>query len=175
MFGKNIDSGYLKHVYAVLDRAGYVRVNYNLTDDWSVMWAHDYPFTDIKPVLMKMKKHQKVNKLPGSGYVTNKVNLATSNLPNIPKAFKIPEEVSMLKAAARLNPEKMYVQKNKNHRGIKIEKIENLHLKSQGSFVQEFVDDPFLIDGYKVPEIHVNIWRYLFPLCYARFGKGFNF
>ena len=159
----------------MLDRAGYVRVNYNLTDDWSVMWAHDYPFTDIKPVLMKMKKHQKVNKLPGSGYVTNKVNLATSNLPNIPKAFKIPEEVSMLKAAARLNPEKMYVQKNKNHRGIKIEKIENLHLKSQGSFVQEFVDDPFLIDGYKVPEIHVNIWRYLFPLCYARFGKGFNF
>ena len=38
---------------------------------------------------MKMKKHQKVNKLPGSGYVTNKVNLATSNLPNIPKAFKV--------------------------------------------------------------------------------------
>ena len=31
--------------------------------------------------------------MPGSGYVTNKVNLATSNLPNIPKAFKIPEEV----------------------------------------------------------------------------------
>ena len=33
--------------YAVLDRAGYVRVNYNLTDDWSVMWAHDYPFTKV--------------------------------------------------------------------------------------------------------------------------------
>ena len=70
--------------------------------------------------------------------------------------FKIPEEVSVLKAAARLNPERMYVQKNKNHRGIKIEKIENLDLKSQGSFVQEFVDDPFLIDGYKVAEIRCN-------------------
>ena len=156
----------------MLDRAGYVRVNYNLTDDWSVMWAHDYPFTEIKPVLMKMKKHQKVNKLPGSGYVTNKVNLATSNLPNIPKAFKIPEEVSVLKAASRLNPEKMYVQKNKNHRGIKIEKIENLDLKSQGSFVQEFVDDPFLIDGYKVPEIHViylqcQFWQ-MFQLSNSR-------
>ena len=48
------------HNSTVLDRAGYVRVNYNLTNDWSVMWAHDYPFTKIKPILMKMKKHQKV-------------------------------------------------------------------------------------------------------------------
>ena len=93
---------------------------------------------------------RQVNKLPGSGYVTNKVNLATSNLPNIPKAFKIPEEAGLLKQVSKLNPSKMYVQKNKNHRGIKIEKVENLDLKSQGSFVQEFVDDPFLIDGYKV-------------------------
>ena len=46
---------------------------------------------------MKMKKHQKVNKLPGSGYVTNKVNLATSNLPNIPKAFKVRETPHCLK------------------------------------------------------------------------------
>ena len=61
-------------------------------------------------------------------------------------------KVSVLKAAAALNPAKMYVQKNKNHRGIKIEKIENLDLHSQGSFVQEFVDDPFLIDGYKVSD-----------------------
>ena len=62
---------------------------------------------------------QKVNKLPGSGYVTNKVNLATSELPNVPKAFKIPDESQKLKDYAALNPDKMFVQKNKNHRGIR--------------------------------------------------------
>jgi tubulin monoglycylase TTLL15 len=149
VFGKNIDSGYLKHVYSVLDRAGYVRVNYNLSDDWSVLWAHDYPFTKIKPVLLKMKRHQRVNKFPGSGFVTNKVNLATSKLPNVPRAFQIPQDASELTAHAAANPDKMFVQKNKNHRGIKIEKIGNLDLSKEGSFVQEFVDDPFLIDGYK--------------------------
>ena len=90
VYGKNIDSGYLKHVYRVLERAGYVRGNYNATDDWTLMWAHDYPFKKIRPVIMRMKSWQRVNKLPGSGFVTNKVNLATSGLDSrIPKAFKV--------------------------------------------------------------------------------------
>jgi hypothetical protein len=86
VYGKNIDSGYLRHVYAVLERAGYVRTSYNTSDDWQLLWAHDYPFKKIRPVIMAMSKHQRVNKLPGSGFVTNKVNLATSDLPHIPKA-----------------------------------------------------------------------------------------
>ena len=94
VYGKNIDSGYLKHVYAVLDRAGYTRVTYNLSSDWNVMWAHDYPFKKIKSVMKSMKAGQKVNKLPGSGFVTNKVNLATSGLDHIPPAWKIPDETT---------------------------------------------------------------------------------
>ena len=43
----------------------------------------------------------------------------------------------------------MFVQKNSNHRGIKIEKLEDLDLDKKGSFVQEFIHDPFLVDGYK--------------------------
>ena len=146
---QNQDSGYLKHVFAPFQRAGYTQVNYDTTDDWSVMWAHDYPFKKIKPIMMKMKPHQKVNKIPGSGYVTNKVNLATSESPFIPKAFKIPDDVDKLKKYAKENPETMFVQKNSNHRGIKIEKLDKLDLKDTGSFVQVYVQDPFLIDGYK--------------------------
>ncbi len=42
-----------------------------------------------------MKRTQRVNKLPGSGFVTNKVNLATSGIDHrIPKAFKVPNDVS---------------------------------------------------------------------------------
>ena len=43
----------------------------------------------------------------------------------------------------------MFVQKNSNHRGIKIENFEDLDLDKIGSFVQEFIHDPFLVDGYK--------------------------
>ena len=76
------------------------------------MWAHDYPFKKLKPLMMKLKPHQKVNKLPGSGFVTNKVNLATSNSPFIPKAFRIPNDTEKLKQYAAENPNTMFVQKN---------------------------------------------------------------
>ena len=62
----------------MLDRAGYVRVNYNLTNDWSVMWAHDYPFTKIKPILMKMKKHQKVEIVSCVIVILKRLKLAQS-------------------------------------------------------------------------------------------------
>lgn len=94
--------------------------------------------------MLAMKPHQKVNKLPGSGFVTNKVNLATTTLEHIPPAFRIPNDTDKLLKYAKDNPDKMFVQKNQNHRGIKIEKLDQLDLKSPGSFVQEFVDDPFL-------------------------------
>ena len=57
---------------------------------------------------------------------------------------RIPNDTEKLKQYAAENPDKMFVQKNSNHRGIKIEKLDQLDLKTSGSFVQEFVDDPFL-------------------------------
>ncbi len=56
------------------------------------------------------------------------------------------------KKYASSNPGKLFVQKNKGHRGIRIEPVERLDLRDAGdggSFIQEFVDDPLLIDGYK--------------------------
>jgi len=149
VFAKHPDSGYLKHVFNVLERGGYSRVNYNLSADWDVMWAHDYPFRRIRDKMLALKPGQKVNKYPGSGYITNKVQLATSGLDNVPPAFSIPDEKEKLLKYAATNPEKMFVQKSNNHRGIKIEKIEKLDLSSEGSFVQEFVHNPLLVDGFK--------------------------
>jgi len=149
VYAKHPDSGYLKHVYNVLERAGYRRGNYNVTDNWDVMWAHDYPFKKIRPIMEKMRPGQRVNKFPGSGYITNKVNLATSGIHNVPPAFKMPKEKEKLLTYAKNNPEKMFVQKSNNHRGIKIEKVEDLELENDGSFIQEFIHNPLLIDGYK--------------------------
>lgn len=50
---------------------------------------------------------------------------------------------------ARKYPQKMFVQKDNEHRGIKIEKINKLNLKQNDSFIQEYIDKPLLVDGYK--------------------------
>jgi len=60
--------------------------------------SHEYPFRVMKDQLMNLKKYQKVNHFPGSGYITNKLNLAVSNLSFIPKAFKIPDDRSELES-----------------------------------------------------------------------------
>lgn len=145
--GSNKASGYLTHVTNVFQRLGY-----DLAEDgesWDVLWSHNYPFRELKQTLVKLKPHQRVNHFPGSGYITNKVNLAISGLKHIPKAFRMPAEKAQLLAYAKSNPEMMFVQKSNNHRGIKIEKLDALDLGADGSFVQEFVHNPILVDGYK--------------------------
>ncbi|XP_014672393.1 PREDICTED: tubulin polyglutamylase TTLL4-like [Priapulus caudatus] len=148
LYGKRLDSGYLSHVMAVFDRTGYARGDEN-TEDWDVLWAHDYPFLKLADKLHSLEPHQKVNHFPGSGWVTNKVELARTPLTHIPPAFKMPHEREKLIAHANKHPEKLWVQKNSNHRGIKIQKIADLDLKAEGTFVQEYIAKPLLIDARK--------------------------
>ncbi len=57
----------------------------------------------FRGTIMKMKKWQRVNKFPGSGFVTNKVNLATSKIdPRIPRAFKVRTRSSVEKPITRI-------------------------------------------------------------------------
>lgn len=94
--GNRVDSGYLRHVFEAFERYGYVRVNATDEDKWDVLWSHDYPFRIMKEQMMKLRPDQKVNHFPGSGYVTNKMNLATSDLKYVPKAFQIPKDKDKL-------------------------------------------------------------------------------
>ena len=149
VYSKNPNGAFLKHVFSGFKRFGYSKEDFNSTDDWDVMWAHDYPFKKIRDKMLNMKPGQKVNKFPGSGFLTNKVNLATSGLKNVPQAFQIPADKEEFLIYAKQNPKKLFVQKNNNHRGIKIEKVENLNLDDEGSFVQEFIHNPLMVDGYK--------------------------
>ena len=107
-----------------------------LNGTWDVLWSHLYPFSTLKDTMMSLKPGQRVSKFPGSGYITNKVHLAKFDLPTVPKAFQIPKEKDELMVYAKNNPSTMFVQKNSNHRGIKIEKVEKLDLKQNNSFVQ---------------------------------------
>lgn len=148
LYGKDASTAHLKHVLAVLDRLGFERGSSNSTD-WDLLWAHDYPFRALYPSLSQLKAHQKVNHFPGCGYITNKVDLSTSEGKFMAKAFKIPDERAQLLRYIEQQPRKIFVQKSNSHRGIKIQRVDSLNLTADGSFVQEFIERPFLVDGYK--------------------------
>lgn len=90
-----------------------------------------------------------MNHFPGSGYFTNKVDLATSDLKHIPRAFHLPSQKQQIIDYAKKNPNYLFVQKSNSHRGIKILKINDMNLDKSGTFIQEYVQNPLLIDGLK--------------------------
>ncbi|CAE1282372.1 TTLL15 [Acanthosepion pharaonis] len=146
--GKKVETGYLKHVFNIFKYLGYSTYSQPKLN-WDVLWTHDYPFLELVDDLTKLKPHQKVNHFPGSGFITNKVNLATTPFDFVPKAFKIPAGIKALKAHSKKFPEKLWIQKSNNHRGIKILPINELDLSKSGSFIQEYISNPLLIDGQK--------------------------
>ncbi|XP_041352291.1 probable tubulin polyglutamylase ttll-15 [Gigantopelta aegis] len=147
VLGTKLETGYLKHVFNVFER-----LNYAFGDqesDWDILWSHDYPFVTLSKQLTILKPHQRVNHFPGSGYITNKASLATTKMKFIPKAFQIPMHKNEFLAYTKQNPGSKWVQKSNNHRGVVIRAIPDLDLKQEGTFVQEYVSKPYLIDGRK--------------------------
>lgn len=99
--------------------------------------------------MKQLHPHQRVNKFPGSGYITNKVDLATSGLKYIPSAFRLPKDKENLLKYVEANANTQFVQKSNDHRNIRIQQISDIDLDSDGTFIQEFVDKPLLVSGYK--------------------------
>jgi tubulin monoglycylase TTLL15 len=147
IFGKNKDAGHLVHVNRVLKRLGFAQATNE--SDWDLLWAHDYPFSTIRPQMLNLKSHQKVNHFPGCGFITNKVDLATSDIKYLPKAFKLPKEEEEFRQYAAQHPKKLFVQKHNQHRHIYIKSLDEIDFADNDTFIQEFVDDPLLVDGYK--------------------------
>ena len=144
---KNSDGDYLQHVRNVFAYLGYVRAE-NVMDSWDVMWAYEYPFSSvISPD--SLRSHQLVNHFPGLGFLTSKVFLATSKFKYIPQAFSLPRDKNTFLTFANKHKDKLWVQKSNKHRGITIKAIDQLDLTASETFVQEFVQNPFLVDGRK--------------------------
>ncbi|XP_041469069.1 probable tubulin polyglutamylase ttll-15 isoform X2 [Lytechinus variegatus] len=144
---KHVNSGYLKHVMAVFERAGYIRGD--AQSSWDVLWAHDYPFKELAAVMASLKPYQKVNHFPGTGFITNKVYLATSDIAYIPKAFQMPGQRDAFLVETKQNPDTLWVQKSSSHRGIKVKSIADLDLYAANTFIQQYISKPYLIDGKK--------------------------
>lgn len=75
--------------------------------------------------------------------------MATSGLKYIPPAFKLPQEKEAFLKYAETHPEKMFVEKNNDHRNIYVKNIKDINLNSNSTFVQEFVHKPLLVSGHK--------------------------
>lgn len=149
IYGKSDNEAHLRHVKNVLQRIGYEKVT-NETKDWDLLWAHDYPFRVLYPKLQQnLKPHQRINHFPGCGFITNKVDLATTDLEFIPKAFRLPEDREKFIEYAEKNPEKMFVQKHNQHRHINIKPMKEINYNDNDTFVQEYIDNPLLVDGHK--------------------------
>ncbi|XP_012272006.1 tubulin polyglutamylase TTLL6 [Orussus abietinus] len=147
IYANNTETGYLRHVLLVLERLGFQRGSRE--SSWDLLWAHDYPFTTISNDLTNLKRHQKVNHFPGCGYITNKVLLSTTEGKHLPAAFKIPDDADTFLKYVAHNPNKSFVQKSNSHRGIKIYETSELNLAAKDTFIQEFIERPYLVDGYK--------------------------
>lgn len=147
IYGKSKTEEHLIHVINVLERFGYKRVA--LEENWNLLWAHDYPFIKMAQRMKSLQPHQMVNHLPGCGFITNKVDLSTTPLPFLPRAFRLPSQRLEFLEYAQQHPTALFVEKHNEHRHIVIRSPHDVNLQSNDSFVQEFIQNPFLVDGYK--------------------------
>uniref|UniRef100_A0A2A4JIW4 Uncharacterized protein n=1 Tax=Heliothis virescens TaxID=7102 RepID=A0A2A4JIW4_HELVI len=138
-------NGFLKHVHLVLERLGYEKST-NETP-WNLLWAHETPFKDMN--LRNLSANQKFNHFPGAGYITSKVDLATSESKYIPKAFRLPKNKNKFLKYVRKNKDAMFVQKHNTHRNVYLKNVSDIDMTSGKSFVQEYMQNPFLVDGHK--------------------------
>lgn len=140
----------LRTVKRVFDRLGHSMVNGSTGDDWEVMWSIEYPFELFSSEMKSLKPHQRVNHIPGINFITFKSFMATHNKQKfIPPAFEFPHMIEHFKNHVKKNPDKKFVQKNGDNRGVKIVSVDEINFEatSKGTFYQEFIENPLLIDG----------------------------
>ncbi|XP_059149383.1 probable tubulin polyglutamylase ttll-15 [Physella acuta] len=144
----NGPEGYLKHIYHMFEKLGFQFGGQ--WSEWVVLWSHDYPFSSSQQdVLQNLSPFQKVNHFPGSGHITSKVNLAQTDLDFIPKAFEMPIRKRQFLEFASRYTNFSWIQKHSQHRGIEVKPFEKLELYKANIFIQEYISNPFLIDGRK--------------------------
>ncbi|KAJ8720067.1 hypothetical protein PYW07_012110 [Mythimna separata] len=141
----NKKNSVLKHIHLVLERIGYEKST-NATP-WKLLWSWSNPFSQLN--LRNLSADQKVNHFPGTGFISSKVVLATSNSKYIPKAFRLPKNKEEFLKYAEENKNALFVQKSNAHRHVYIKNVSDIDVSSGKSFVQEYVQKPFLVDGHK--------------------------
>ncbi|CAG0885617.1 unnamed protein product, partial [Cyprideis torosa] len=149
----------LKHIHRVFQRLGYGRIVSDKmpTSNWSVLWSFVYPFVELEQEISNLRPHQRVNHWPGTGFL-HKLTLVTSDFRFVPKAFRLPNQKDDFLKFAEQHPEKLFVQKNNGHRGVQVKTVSEMNVTASGTFIQEFITNPFLIDGFK---FDIGVYTYI--------------
>ncbi|CRK91752.1 CLUMA_CG005386, isoform A [Clunio marinus] len=148
-------NGNLRTVKRVFERLGYEAADGSKGDDWDILWSMEYPYQDNYPevfnaMFQPLKPHQKINHYPGTSFITNKVYLTTHNrdLDFILPSFELPRMEKDFQEYIKLNPNKRLVTKHMYNRGVKIVNQTDVQNQKKFKFLQEFMEDPLLIDDH---------------------------
>ena len=96
-----------------------------------------------------MAPHQRVNHIPGTPTILGKSSLAIANITNTPPAFQLPSDYNKFTRFKASHPDWLWVKKNAKHRGVSIVSRPELITSKTPSFIQRYIDKPFLIDGHR--------------------------
>ena len=139
------DSPKLKHVTeSLVDHYSILPTNDITKAD--IIWDYYFPFKK-SDIMMNLNENNFLNHVPGSSYFTTKEYFVTKF-----ERDYIPEAYSEIDDSVRKiikNSGSPWVVKHKDHRGIQLYEGRSLPGISDKTFVQKFVDDPFLIDETK--------------------------
>lgn len=135
----------LDEVIIVLKRLGLAEVEVEeIKDDWDVLWSEKIPFKRFE--LTNLKPHQKVNHIPGIEWLVEKSVLTTSTDSNyIPESFI---DKKSFQEFASENPGLLYLQKHIKTKEIRLKEADQIDFEDKNYFVQEFLENPLLIDGH---------------------------
>lgn len=123
---------------------------------WNVLWSHDY-INAIPFDFSKLKKHQKVNHIPGIYHLISKSHMAAlTDSKYIPKGFLNAVDAMQEYTDHHIinkKPAKRYVRKSKANGDIQIMNVFEMNFENKdefsGYFAQEYIENPLLIDGHK--------------------------
>ncbi|CAB3386117.1 Hypothetical predicted protein [Cloeon dipterum] len=145
-----IDRKHLQHVFDLFERLGFQTTD-EIDSDWDVMWAHNCPFFNqtLAQIMRNLKPHQRVNKIPGNNFVTQKMAFSIVGGSFVPKSFKLPEQHEAFLEYVNKFPNKSFVEKSIFHRNVSIKALNDISKHTSEKFIQEYVANPILIGGRK--------------------------
>lgn len=134
----------VKQINDALEKIGLVPTNNETKYD--LLWAHDYPFETID--VTTLEPHPRVNFIPGSVSLTDKSELSKIDNEFIPRTFVLPNNRYLFLENARQRAGKLYIQRR--GKSMALRSPEKVDLKDDTDVsLQEYIDNPLLVDGYK--------------------------
>ena len=143
--------GYLDHVKEIFEDFSISRVYSD--SKWDILWSHNYPFSNRTARgawLKKLPAGKRVNKIPGSGFLSSKQSLAKiKDYKYFPKAFVLPTDWSKFVKERDENPDSYWLLKSGRHRNIRVVQSDEILNDEKEKFIQKMISPPLLVNGRK--------------------------